>query len=148
MEIELTTNEYKTLLEMVQIASWILHAHKVEHGPETKVYRDLEQKILSLAKEAGFENLVEYDRGMKEYFPTREFEEENPAMQFIDEYDEETFWDELAERLASRDLVEEEGEEKVNEMDPWERATRIESLHGGYLEEFERYGLERLRIRA
>jgi len=148
MEITLTTDEYKTLLETVQIASWILHAYRVEQGPETKAYRDLEQKILSLAKEAGFGDLVQYSEELREYFPSREFEEKGPPMQFIDEYDEESFWDELAERLGTRDLVEEEGEDTVRKMDPWERATRIESLHGSYLEEFEKYGLERLRLQA
>jgi hypothetical protein len=148
MEIILTTDEYEALLEMVQIASWILHAYRVEHEPETKAYRDLEQKILSLAKEAGFGDLVQYSEELREYFPSRAFEEEGRAMQFIEEYDEESFWDELAERLSTRDLVEEEGEVKVERMDRWERATRIESGHGKYLEEFERHGLGRLRLQT
>ena len=58
-----------------------------------------------MAKEMGFANLVEYDPEMGKYFPTREYDETNVVMDAIVDYDNESFWEELMERLATRDLI-------------------------------------------
>ena len=92
MKIEFTREEYKCLLDMLYIAEWILNAHKVEDDPETKAYGELEQKVYSYAKEMGFENLIEYAADHKKYYPTREYEEMGTPMEFIDEFENETFW--------------------------------------------------------
>ncbi|KPJ52088.1 hypothetical protein AMJ39_08695 [candidate division TA06 bacterium DG_24] len=52
----------------------------------------------------------------------------------------------MADRLSCRDLVEEEGEGKVNEMEPWDRLRRIESRRERHVEEFEMNGLGGLRM--
>ena len=36
MKINITKKEYRTLLEMVEIANWVLYAHKTEEEPEKK----------------------------------------------------------------------------------------------------------------
>ncbi len=58
MEINITKKEYETLLEMLEITDWILHAHKTDMPEETKPFRELEQKIFSLAKDFGYNHLV------------------------------------------------------------------------------------------
>ena len=147
MKIEITKKEYRALLDVFHIADWVLHAYKTEEGPETEEYRDLEQKFLAMAKEMGFENLVEFDPEMGKYFPTREYDETNVVMDAIVDYDNESFWEELMERLATRDLMRQEGKEKVMAMDDEERLVKTENLREKYAAEFERYGLSRLVVK-
>jgi len=58
MKINITKKEYRTLLEMIEIANWVLFAHKIEKDPETDKFRELEQKLLSYAKDMGAKHLV------------------------------------------------------------------------------------------
>ncbi len=95
----------------------------------------------------GFANLVEYDPEMKKYFPTREYDETNVVMDAIVDYDNESFWEELMERLATRDLIVKEGKEKVMAMDDEERLAKTEDLREKYAAEFERYGISRVVIK-
>ncbi len=94
----------------------------------------------------GFENLVTYDQDLKQYFTTREFEETSPFMDFIEEFENDTFWDELIERLVERDLIRQEGEEKVFNMTPQERFRKEEPLQEMYSTELEVNGLDNIRI--
>jgi hypothetical protein len=147
MKIDITKKEYRALLDIFYIADWVLHSYKTEEGPETEEYRNLEQKFFSFAQEMGFANLVEYDSEMKEYFPTREYDETNVVMEAIVEYDNESFWEELMERLAMRDLILKEGKEKVMAMDDDKRLAKMEELREKYAAEFERHGISRIIIK-
>jgi hypothetical protein len=146
MKIDITKKEYRALLDVFHIADWVLHAYKTEEGPETEEYRNLEQKFLSFAKEMGFEHLVEFDAETGKYFPTREYEDTSSVMDAIVDYDNESFWDELIERLASRDLILQEGKDKVMAMDFEERLVKTETLKEKYSDEFYRNGLSRVII--
>ena len=147
MKIDITKKEYRALLDVFHLADWVLHAYKTEEGPETEEFRNLEQKFLALAKEMGFEHFVEYDADMKKYFPTHEYEETSSVMDVIVDYDNESFWDELTERLAYRDLILQEGKDKVLGMDFEERFAKTEVLREKYSDEFYRNGLNRVVIK-
>lgn len=147
MKIEITKEEYRALLDVFHIADWVFHAYKTEEGSETEEYRNLEQKFLSLAKEMGFEPLVEFDAETGKYYPTREYEDTSAVMDAIVDYDNECFWDELIERLASRDLILQEGRDKVVAMDFEERLVKTGALREKYSEEFCRNGLSRVVIK-
>jgi hypothetical protein len=147
MQIEISKKEYRILLDVFHLADWILHCYKTAEGPETEEFRHLEQKFFALAKKMGFANLVEFDPEMGQYFPTREYDETNLAMDAIVDYDNESFWEELTERLATRDLILKEGKEKVMAMDDEERLVKTEDLREKYAVEFERHGISRLIIK-
>jgi hypothetical protein len=147
MKIDITKEEYRALLDVFHIADWVLHAYKTEEGTETGEYRALEQKILSLAADMGFDHLVEFDADTGKYFPTREYEDTSAVMDAIVDYDNECFWDELIERLASRDLIRQEGKDKVLAMDFEERLVKTEALREKYSDEFYRNGLSRVYIK-
>ena len=147
MKIEFTPKEYECLLDILYIADWVLNAHKIEDDPRTEAYKKLEQKIFSYAKEMGFENLVEYASEYKKYFPTRELEETGSAREFIEEFENDTFWDELASRLAERDSARKVGGVKnLFKLSFEERAEIIWSFEEKYASEFETRGLEGLSI--
>ncbi|MEW6274878.1 MAG: hypothetical protein AB1556_07160, partial [Bacillota bacterium] len=93
MEINFTKQEYELLLEVLYIADWILNAFSEDR--ENDRYKKLGQKILACAKEFGLGNFVRWDPDFQEYDYTREFEEKSPVMEFIEEFEEDTFWNEL-----------------------------------------------------
>jgi transposase, IS30 family len=58
-----------------------------------------------------------------------------------------SIWSELIDRLATRDLINEVGEEKYYSMEYMERAKRLMDFEDRYGNEFEKNGLENLRIK-
>ena len=145
MKINFTNKEYRLLLDMVEIAEWVLNAHKTASSDEIKKYSDLYQKILSYAKDMGFENLIIYDKNLDGYFATSEYEE-SEHMRYIEEFEDDVFWDALPHRLAVRDLVKEVGEKKYEEMEFVERATKLVGLESIYYKELEENGIDNLRF--
>lgn len=144
MTIDLTREEYRQLLDMVQIARWVLHARKTEIPPETEAYNDLEQKIASYAPDVEMEDAIVYDEHLEGFFPTAEYEAE--FLSYIDEYDNDVFWGELSSRLADRDLLDTEGEERVLSMEPFERVLKLATLEEKYIQEFSKHGIRNLMI--
>ena len=147
MQIELSKEEYRNLIDMIQIADWVMNAHKIEKDPSIEKYSKLEQKIYSFANKMGCENLIEYDKEMDEYFPTKEFDE-GQGMQYIDEYDNDSFWDELMDRLVVRDVIKKIGEKKARKITFEERLEAEEPLIEKYSIEFEQNGLDNIEIKA
>ncbi|MFP3983896.1 MAG: hypothetical protein ACLFV2_09435 [Desulfurivibrionaceae bacterium] len=147
MKIHLTKKEYRLLLDILSISDWVMTSRKKGgENPKAKPYEDLEQKLLAYAKDFGFKNLVSYHKASGRYLPTVEYEEMGTDHAFIDEFEEEVFWDELAYRLAQRDLLEEKGVVEAKEMDPLERLTEEEEKAAQYDEEFVENGIKKLQI--
>jgi len=146
MEIQLTKEEYRLLLDMLHISDWVMNSHKVEEDAKAKPYKQVEQKIMSYAKEFGFENLVEYDNKVDEFNPSAEFEDLESSMSFIEDYDDDVFWEELCHRLAQRDLIREKGLKKIKEMEPMARMLEEDSIAEKYDSEFVANGIENFII--
>ncbi len=145
MSISLTNQEYRLLLELLYVADWVLHAHRVSEDTETRPYRDLTQKVLSHANEFEMEDLVAWDEQFDEYFFPQEFDD-GPVMYYIEEFEALTFWDELAHRLARRDLAREHDHQPTSEAEIVERMEKLFELEEKYASYFEQHGLERLEI--
>ncbi|WP_166963944.1 hypothetical protein [Yeosuana marina] len=84
MKIELTKEEYKTLLTIVYCGEWMLNSHKIKDDSMSKRTEGLEQNLFSFAKDAGLEKWIEFDTEMEKYFPTANMEDE--LHKFIDLY--------------------------------------------------------------
>ncbi len=146
MKIDFSRQEYLALLDILEISDWVLHSHKVEATEETKVYRELEQKIFSHAKDFGCDHLIDASAPDGRLYPTREFEETSAAGDFIESFEEDTFWSQLVEHLAERDLSREVGKDHLSALDQGERWERLEAVESKYWEEFQKNGIERLEI--
>ena len=148
MKIDLTRDEYIRLLELTEIALWVVESHHDEERPQTRKYRALEQTVFAAAESMGCGELVEYDEDLKRFLPTIEFEETLAAMNFVGEFEDNTFWDQLILRLAERDLIRQVGEDSLKEMIPEERA-EVEQPHADrYFKEFRKNGLENVTLRS
>lgn len=148
MKIDLTRKEYRDLLDILFVANWVLNAYRVGEDPRTVRYGKLEQKLLALAKQMDYENLVQYVPEHNRYYPTREYEETSSTQTFIIEYENDSFWEELTSRLAERDLARQLGGfDRVVALSPEELFEKLGQLEKFYDEEFSHNGLENLQLR-
>src|SRR4030042_4037636 len=145
MEIVLSKDEYKNLIEMLYIADWVMNANNVDPDPSTIKYTTLEQKLFSLAKDFDHNELVDYETKFGEFFPSRTVEE-GITEKYIEEYDNETFWNELIDRLVDRDMIRNNKGEDLNKMTIEERLEKEDPLRTKYETEFEENGIENLLI--
>lgn len=142
MKIEFSKTQYKTLLLLTYLGDWVINAHKFDI-PDDDV-KELLQKIYRHHEECGEMDLVDKDENDGTYWTTRDLDD--LAQPYIEEYDDESFWDELGYRLAERDFFDEYGEDGANKMTKEERIANIEDRKDYYYDEFERNGLENLNI--
>lgn len=146
VKIDLTSNEYRLLLDFAFMANWMIHSHHVDGRGDVEAYDMLLQKLYSYAADMGCGDLIEANREANEYVPTGHFEKTTRSTEFIEEYDDDTFWDGLISRLAERDLYEQVGADQCDSMnieEYWERSSPIEEA---YYQEFRRNALDRLRL--
>jgi predicted ATP-dependent endonuclease of OLD family len=146
MKLELNRRDYLALLSVIEIADWVVNAYRSDELAETAPMRALEQKVLELAEQAGCGELVEYDAEEKRWWLTREFEETSDALQFVQEFENDNFWEQLSDRLIERDLKRALGAAAYKRLDPEELEEKEEPYRTLYSEEFLTHGVERLEI--
>lgn len=125
-----------------------MEAHETVSSDEDNEHNMLVQKIYSFGNEMGCNNLIEVSKKLNEYYPTRAYEEESGVHEVIRRYNEDSFWDELIDRLAERDAHADAKTANVeinSAEDYWKFSTPHESK---YADEFEKNGLRNLHIRG
>jgi len=126
MQINLTSKEFRYLLDLVYIGNWVLNSTR---GPDRfAAYDDLESKLFALSPA-----LSEIWNG--EVVPSRAFAE-GGIHEAIAYYEDNVFYEILAEELSRRDMdyaeiTEENYDEIVGRMDQ-------------YMEMFQNSGVDRL----
>ena len=133
MNIELTSKEYRLLLDMVYIGNWILNSTRTDDRIED--YDLLQEKLFAKAPANGMRSLVESWQG--HIFPSRA-SEDGGIHEAIADYEDAVFYDILAEELARRDLG-------LENSDP-EDATELTNRMDEYMAEFEKNGLNTINI--
>ncbi len=147
MNVEITKEEYLDLLDLLHIAGWVLVAHKTEKDPRTEKYDAIIQKFYALAGQMGSGDLIEFDPVARKYYPTRKFEEGSNVMDFVDEFVDHSFWDELIIRLAERDAARQVGGyEQLDLLSHEDRHALEDPLEERYSGEFNENGIDRLEI--
>lgn len=140
MKVNFTKKQYQTLVKLVTLGEWMANSTKMEEE-ETNEDQELLHYVYSFAPSFGYEEM-QYDKGLDKYFLTPEMEEH--LHEFIDEYDEEVFWEQLRMRLAQRDVELEERLKPLN--NPEERFKRVSEKEDQYFEHFDEHGLSKVRI--
>jgi hypothetical protein len=146
VHIEFSADEYRALIEMVLVADWVMTCY--EEGPResTNVVRQVRRTVLADCDKVGLGDSIIYDADHGEFYETLEYEENAAHREFIDEYDQRTFWDTLVEQLVHRDLVNEFGEDGVAAMSVEERLESMSPREERYFDEFAKHGIANLRI--
>ena len=135
MTIDLTTKEFRRLLDMVFIGNWVLNSTRGED--RFKDYDDVESKLFALCKKTPLESLVEEYDG--ECVPSQAFND-GGIHEAIVSYEDAVFYDILAEELARRDM----GYPEITSRNYDELVSRMED----YIDEFELNGTDNIIINA
>ena len=149
MKIELTKEQYENLLKVVYLGNWMINAIRSGNKGDERIekYDDIEQYILSFAKDFELTDFVEYDEKLKQFFHTREFEELEDIEQLRENYDEDCFWDELFYKMSDKDFYREYSNEEILKMDMKERFEKEEPFRQKWDDEINNFGIERLEIK-
>ena len=133
MNIELSKKQLRRLLDMVYIGNWVLNSTRGED--RIKDYDEVESLLFAKAREEGMRILAEDYLG--EVIPSRAFAE-GGIHEAIMDYENNVFFDILAEDLARRDME----EENVDQDDTNELMSRMEE----YMQEFEAHGTDHISL--
>jgi len=148
MQIEFTKEQFENLLKVVYLGNWMANA--IHNGdkddPINKDFENIENYIFSFAKDFGFEEYVD-DEDSKEgkYFPTNDFDE--LVREYIEDYDEDCFWDELFYRMSDRDFQRKYSHAEIAKMEMKERFEKEEPFRQKWDGEINSHGIERLEVK-
>lgn len=143
MKILFTKKQYETLVKLAYLGGWIANAHRTGDDVNAE-FEKLEDYIYSFAKDFGMGELFRQgEDGITD--PTREFEEMLDP--YIDEYNDENFWETLVSRFARRDFIKQYGKDTVSGMDFAEMIEKEDPFLKKYDDEFYTNGLKNLYIR-
>ena len=133
MKLELTTKQFRRLLDMAYIGNWILNSTRCDD--RFKDYDDVESLLFAKAREEGMGVLAEDWQG--EVVPSRAFAE-GGIHEAIMEYENNVFFDILAEDLARRDME----DASIDQNNYEELSSRIDA----YIAEFEQHGTDNILV--
>ena len=133
MELRLTEKQYRRLLDLVYIGNWILNSTRGDQ--RFTDYDEVESLIFGRAALEGMPGLAELYQG--EIVPSRAFVE-GGIHEAIAEYENNVFFDILAEDLARRDM----DDAPIDESNYAELASRIDA----YIAEFEQHGTDNILV--
>ena len=133
MKLELTTKQFRRLLDMAYIGNWILNSTRGDD--RFKDYDDVASLLFAKAREEGMGVLAEDWQG--EVVPSRAFAE-GGIHEAIMEYENNVFFDILAEDLARRDME----DASIDQNNYEELSSRIDA----YIAEFEQHGTDNILV--
>ena len=133
MQLELSKKEFRRLLDMVYIGNWILNSTRGED--RFRDYDQVESLLFAKAALEGMPQLAELYQG--EIVPSKAFVE-GGIHEAIMEYENNVFFDILAEDLARRDM----DDAPIDESNYDELTSRIDA----YIAEFEEHGTDKILV--
>ena len=133
MKLELTDQEFRYLLDLVYIGNWVINSTR--ENDRIQEYDQVESLLFGRAALEGMPDLAELYQG--EVVPSRAFVE-GGIHEAIIEYENNVFFDILAEDLARRDM----DDAPIDESNYAELTSRIDA----YIAEFEEHGTDNLTV--
>ena len=133
MEIKLTQKQFRRLLDLVYIGNWVMNSTRGDD--RITEYDEVESLVFSHCLEHGMARLTEVYQG--EIIPSRAFAG-GGIHEAIMAYEDETFFEILAQEMALRDLD-----------DPPITAENYEEIQArmeDYMGEFERHGTDNITV--
>jgi hypothetical protein len=145
MKINFTKAEYRLLVEMLTIADWVMHSRCTNNEFTHKKHHELRNKILSHYKEFEAESIIDSGFEKDQFYETDELLD-HIHNNFMSDYIDSVFWDELIHKMALRDVVNEVGSAYFEKMEEMERFRKIASARERYEDEFEQNDLKNVII--
>lgn len=131
MQIDLTTKEFRRLLDLVYIGNWVLNSTRGDD--RFRDYDDVESKLFALCRRNGMDTLTEDWNGTA--VPSKAYTE-GGIHEAIALYEDNIFYEILAEELSRRDMDYPE----ITDENYGEILDRMDK----YMSEFELSGVDKL----
>ena len=135
MEIKMTEKQFRRLLDLVYIGNWVLNSTRGDD--RIREYDEVESLVFAECLRHGMPKLVELYQG--ELIPSRAFAE-GGIHEAIADYENNIFFEILAEELARRDM----DDVPIDETNYDELNRRIDN----YMAEFEQNGTDHVTVDA
>ena len=133
MNIELTEQQYRYLLDLVYIGNWVINSTR--ENDRIREYDQVESLVFSHCLHHKMRRLVELYHG--ELIPSRAFAD-GGIHEAIAYYEDVVFYEILAEELALRDM---DGEPLTRE-----NYSALMNRIDAYLSEFDRHGTDNINV--
>ena len=133
MRMELTERQYRYLLDLVYIGNWVMNSTR--ENDRIREYDQVESLIFSHCPAHGMKKLAERLDG--EIIPSRAFAD-GGIHEVIENYENVTFYEILAEDLALRDM---DGEPLTRE-----NYSQLMDRIDVYLNEFDAHGTDHISV--
>jgi hypothetical protein len=131
--MEMSEKQYRYLLDLVYIGNWVLNSTR--ENDRIREYDDVESLVFSHCLTNGMKNLVERLDG--DLIPSHAFAE-GGIHEAIEDYEDITFYEILAEELALRDM---DGEPMTRE-----NYDHLLNRINAYLDEFDAHGTDHISV--
>lgn len=133
MEIKMTEKQFRRLLDLVYIGNWVLNSTRGDD--RIRQYDEVESLVFSHCLHHGMAQLTELYEGA--LIPSRAFAD-GGIHEAIMAYEDDTFFEILAQELALRDL----DDPPITEENYSEIMERMDA----YLGEFEQHGTDNINV--
>ena len=133
MQLEMSNKQFRRLLDLVYIGNWVLNSTRGDERFQD--YDQVESLLFAKAALEGMPQLAELYQG--EIVPSKAFVE-GGIHEAIMEYENNVFFDILAEDLARRDM----DDAPIDESNYDELTSRIDA----YIAEFEQHGTDNILV--
>lgn len=137
--LEFTQEQYQTLLELVYMGEYVVGAHT---ATPIEPYNKLKNELFTKAEEFGLKHLT-CDEDSS--FPKGEFEFKL-IHNFVDQYDELTFWSVLTQKLTYRELEKRFTSKEIEAMDLKTRYRTIGDIEREVEEHLKNNGIDQITI--
>ncbi len=146
MQIELTKEEYKTLLRSIDVASFVYGVMgdmvDEKYKKQSKEIENLTDKVLEKADEYGVSEFVENFDGKN----ILSDDYSNEILYDVTEYEEYSFWDNLARKLAIKEMQQKYSQEEREKMEEVEFVSEVWELEEKYYKILEKSGIENFEL--
>ena len=141
MKLSFTKDELQKFVLMTAIGHWVINGIKEKSVAD---FETVEQKVFQAAMQHGLDDLIGKNDLDSKISPKNSLD--TSMMQYIEEYDEFTFWEELECSLTDRDMIKKYGEDAFRKMTFEERMKREEEFRAKYNNEFVENGVENIIV--
>lgn len=144
MKVSFTAKEYARLLELVYLGLWVAGARPEDPASTPERYAGVAQKAYGLAESMGCAELVDVDlEGL--WFPADKLQS-GAAREKLDRFLDDSFWEELASRLAERDLRKDRNASESTIPYSAQEEEQLAKLEDRYWREFEQTGVDHIHL--
>jgi len=147
MKIDLTKQEYKSLLRATDIANFVygIMGDMVDekYKKPSKKTDELTNKVLEYADQFGQTEFVEEFEGKN----ILSDDYSNEILKDVTEFEEYVFWDRLVQKLALKEMQKKYSLKERKQMDDMERITIISELEEKYFSIFEKDGIDNFELK-